>query len=218
MGITVHVKSSAIDYKPVNGAARVRVATPQGEVFVEADRILLSVGRLPNRAALERAEVELDQKGFVRVNEHLETTVPGTYAIGDIAGPPLLAHKASHEGVMVAEEICGIQQRSVTAIPEVVYTEPEIASIGFTERKAEELGYTTTIGRFPFSALGKAQASCEAEGFVKIVAEKSSGKILGIQIVGSNASELISEGALALKTGAKIEDLSSTIHPHPTMS
>jgi dihydrolipoamide dehydrogenase len=218
MEVTVHVKSSAIGFKPVNGTARVQIRTPQDEILVDVDRILLSVGRSPNTMAIERAGVELDKKGFIKVNEHLETSVPGIYAIGDITGPPLLAHKASHEGVLVAEEISGIEQGAATVIPEAIYTEPEIASVGLTERKAKELGYTTMAGRFPFSALGRAQAAKETEGFVKVVGDKSSGRLLGIQIVGPNASELVSEGALALKMGAKVEDLSTTVHPHPTLS
>jgi dihydrolipoamide dehydrogenase len=217
-GVTIHVKSSAIGFKSINGAARVQIGTPQDEILVDVDRILLSVGRSPNTTAIERAGVELDKKGFVRVNEHLETSVPGTYAIGDITGPPLLAHKASHEGILVAEEISGIEQKAATAIPEAIYTEPEIASVGLTERKAKELGYTTVVGRFPFTALARAQAANEAEGFVKVVGDKSTGKLLGIQIVGSNASDLVSEGTIALKMGAKIEDLNTTIHPHPTLS
>jgi len=218
LGVTIHVKSSANGFRLVDGAARVQVGTPQGETLVDVDRILVSVGRAPNTSAIERAGVELDEKGFVRVDDHLQTSVPGTYAIGDITGPPLLAHKASHEGIVVAEEISGIEQKRDTVIPEVIYTEPEIATIGLTERKAKELGYTTVAGRFPFVASGRAQAANEKEGFVKVVGEKSSGSLLGIQIVGSSASELISEGVLALKVGARIEDLSSAVHPHPTLS
>ncbi len=218
LGVTIHVKSSANGFRLVDGAARVQVGTPQGETLVDVDRILVSVGRAPNTSAIERAGVELDEKGFVRVDDHLQTSVPGTYAIGDITGPPLLAHKASHEGIVVAEEISGIEQKRDTVIPEVIYTEPEIATIGLTERKAKELGYTTVAGRFPFVASGRAQAANEKEGFVKVVGEKSSGSLLGIQIVGSGASELIGEGVLALKVGARIEDLSSAVHPHPTLS
>lgn len=218
LGVTIHVKSSANGFRLVDGAARVQVGTPQGETLVDVDRILVSVGRAPNTSAIERAGVELDEKGYVRVDDHLQTSVPGTYAIGDITGPPLLAHKASHEGIVVAEEISGIEQKIDTVIPEVIYTEPEIATIGLTERKAKELGYTTVAGRFPFVASGRAQAANEKEGFVKVVGEKSSGSLLGIQIVGSGASELIGEGVLALKVGARIEDLSSAVHPHPTLS
>src|SRR5690606_18080224 len=158
-------------------------------------------------------------KGFIKVNPQRKTNVPGIYAIGDIAGQPMLAHKASHEGVLVAEVIAG-QNRAYDArtVPAVIFVDPEIASAGYLEAEAKAKGHTELkIGKFPFGANGRAVSMMETDGFVKIIADAKTNVVLGVHIVGPEASNLISEAALAIEMGARLEDLALTIHPHPTL-
>jgi len=148
----------------------------------------------------------------------MRTTVPGIYAIGDVVGPPMLAHKASKEGIVAAEVIAGMNSEAdFRAIPGVIFTDPEIATVGLTEAQAKEQGFDPVVGRFPFTALGRALLAGETEGFTKIVADKSSDLVLGVHIVGAEASDMISEAALAIEMGATLEDIGFTIHPHPTL-
>jgi dihydrolipoamide dehydrogenase len=144
--------------------------------------------------------------------------VPGLYAIGDVVGPPMLAHKASKEGIIAAEVIAGMNSEAdFHAVPGVIFTDPEIATVGLTESQAKENGYDPIVGKFPFSALGRAVLAGETEGFTKIVADKTSNLVLGVHIVGAEASDLISEAALAIEMGATLEDIGFTMHPHPTL-
>ncbi|MBL7056392.1 dihydrolipoyl dehydrogenase [Candidatus Woesearchaeota archaeon] len=192
----------------------------KGKVTLDADAILVAVGRTPNthNLKLENTKVQLNEKGFVKVNDALQTDDEGIYAIGDISVGPMLAHKASHQGKAVAEIISGTRQDCKgIVVPSVIFTDPEIASVGLTEKEAKDQGMNIKIGKFPFTALGKAIANNETEGFVKMISEES-GKVIGVEIVGHNASDLISEAALAIKKNATVEDISETIHPHPTMS
>jgi dihydrolipoamide dehydrogenase len=161
----------------------------------------------------------LDEKGFLKVNPQMKTSVPNIYAIGDIAGQPMLAHKASHEGVLVAEVIAGHNRvYDAKTVPAVIFTDPEIASAGMMEEQAKAKGYTDLkIGKFPFAANGRAVSMMETDGFVKIVADAKTHVVLGVHIVGPEASNLISEAALAIEMGARLEDLALTIHPHPTL-
>ena len=147
------------------------------------------------------------------------TNVPSIYAIGDVSGPPLLAHKATKEGEVVAEVIAGSQGREgLGRDPRgAIFTDPEIASVGLTEAQAKEKGIEVAVGKFPFAALGRAMAVTETEGFFKVVADKKTNQLLGVHIVGPEASDLISEGALALEMPAFLEDIGLTIHPHPTL-
>ncbi|HLF23141.1 MAG TPA: dihydrolipoyl dehydrogenase, partial [Burkholderiales bacterium] len=157
-------------------------------------------------------------KGFVPVNEKRQSSARHIYAIGDVTGAPMLAHKASHEGIVASESIAGKPAAwDKRAVPGVVFTDPEIATAGLTEIEAKAKGFDVRIGRFPFAASGRALTMRESDGFVKIVADAKTDAILGVHIVGPDASDLISEAALALEMGARVEDLAATVHPHPTL-
>ena len=217
LGIDYHVKSKAKEYR--EGQVRVIIEDGTEEMF-PASKILISVGRRPNsdNIGLDRAGVKTNPQGWIQTDRHMETNVPGIYSIGDVNGPPLFAHKASKEGIVAAESIAGMKSEAdFRAIPWAIFTDPEIASAGLTESQAREKGYDPIIGKFPFTALGRALLAGETEGFVKIVADKNSELVLGIHIVGSEASDLISEAALAIEMGATLRDIELTIHPHPTL-
>ena len=190
---------------------------------VEAEKVLMAAGRAVNTEGLGLKEVgvELTDRGFVKVNPAtLETTAKGIYCIGDVAGPPMLAHKGSREGVHVAEVIAGQKPHAIRYdnVPSVTYCHPEVASIGLTEAQAKEKGLEFTVGRFPFSANGRARASNETEGFVKIIAGRKYGEILGAHIVGGHASEMIHELAVARENEYTVAEVDLAIHAHPTLS
>jgi dihydrolipoamide dehydrogenase len=167
---------------------------------------------------LEKVGVRIDERGFVPIDKMGRTNVPSIYAVGDVSGPPLLAHKATKEGEIVAEIIAGHKAAMDWAtIPGAIFTDPEIATTGLTVEEAKAKGYEVAVGKFPFSALGKAMALNETEGFVKVVADKKTKQILGVHIVGPEASTMISEAALSLEMAAFLDDVSLTIHPHPTL-
>jgi dihydrolipoamide dehydrogenase len=185
-----------------------------------ADVVLVAVGRRPvtKGFGLEKTGVKVNERGFIATDARKQTNVPGIYAVGDVAGQPMLAHKASHEGEVVAEVIAGHKTiDDARQIPNVVFTEPEIASAGLGEDEAKEKGFDIQVGKFPFSASGRAMAIDETKGFVKVIIDKADNRILGIHVVGPEASDLISEGSLAIEMGAFAEDLSLTVHPHPTL-
>ena len=186
-----------------------------------ADKVLVSVGRIPNveGLGLREAGVAQDPKGFITVNSRMETSVPGIYAIGDVVGGPLLAHKAYREAKVAAEVIAGEPSAfDNVVIPAVIYTDPELAWAGLSEQEARDKGHNVVTGTFPFRASGRAMTLNATEGFVKTVADADTKRILGVHIVGADASEMISEAALAIEMGAFLDDLSQTIHPHPTLS
>jgi len=185
------------------------------------DRVLVSVGRKPNSdiAGLERTKVQLGQRGFVRVNEQLQTDDPSIYAIGDVVGEPMLAHKASHEGRTAVEAIAGHKVAfEPNAIPAVVFTDPEIAWAGLTETKAKEDGREIAVAKFPWGASGRAITLDRPEGLTKLIVDPKSERVLGVGIVGVGAGELIAEGVLAIEMCTVAADLALTIHPHPTLS
>jgi dihydrolipoyl dehydrogenase len=188
---------------------------------VEGDQVLMAVGRAAKvkGLGLEGLGIALE-RGFVKVAPTMETSVRGLYAIGDMAGPPLLAHKAMAEGVVAAEAIAGQRPRPVDYgnVPSCTYARPQVASIGMTEATARGNGREVTVGRFPFTANGKAVALGETEGFVKVVADKPTGEILGVHIVGPEATEIIHEFAVGRTLEATLEDMIHTIHAHPTLS
>jgi dihydrolipoamide dehydrogenase len=221
LGIRLHLGHRAVSL--VKGApSHVKVQDREGnEAVLEADRVLVSVGRVPyvEGLGLKEAGVRQDPKGFIQVNKRMETNVPGIFAIGDVVGGPLLAHKAYREAKVAAEVIAGAPSAfDNVVVPAVIYTDPEIAWAGLFEVEAREQGYKVVTGTFPFRASGRALTLNAPEGFVKTVADAETKRILGVQIVGADASELISEAALAIEMGAFLDDLSQTIHPHPTMS
>ena len=190
---------------------------------VEVDKVLMAAGRAVNTEGLglQEAGVQLTDRGFIKVNPAtLETTAPGFYAIGDVAGPPMLAHKGSREGVVVAEIVAGHHPQPIKYdnVPSVTYCHPEVASIGMTEDQAKERKLDYQVGRFPFSANGRARTSNETEGFVKIIRDKKYGEILGAHIVGSHASEIIHELTVARENEYTVEEVDLAIHAHPTLS
>jgi len=186
------------------------------------ERVLVAAGRAANVEGLgfEAIGVRLDDRGFVKVNDRLETTAPGVYAIGDVAGPPMLAHKGQREGVVVAERIAGQNPHPVNYgnIPNATYCHPEVASIGLTEEacKAQQLDYR--VGKFPFSASGRARTAGETEGFVKVIREAKYGEILGAHIIGSHATELIHELGVARENEFTVEEVDLFVHAHPTLA
>jgi dihydrolipoamide dehydrogenase len=223
MGVEVLANTKAISWEDKGDRAVLTVAMQDGKMAaIDADKILLSIGRRPNseNLGLDAAGVALDKRGFVIADDHLRTNVPGIYAIGDLIGGMMLAHKATKEGEVVAEIIAGHKAAfDVRTIPAVVFTDPEIASTGLTEDEARQKGHAQLkVGKFPFAALGRALSVNDTDGFVKIVADGKTGELLGMHIVGNGAGDLISEGALAIEMGAVADDLRLTIHPHPTLS
>ncbi|MFH1736176.1 MAG: FAD-dependent oxidoreductase, partial [bacterium] len=188
---------------------------------IETDKVLTAVGRIPNSdtVGLDKTDVKVNDQGFIITDEEGKTNVPGIYAIGDVTTGPMLAHKASREAHVVAEVIANHKSAfDNRAIPAVVFTDPEIAWTGITEREAKEQDIKVNIGRFPLAALGRAQTIGRTDGMVKIISDPETGLVLGVGMVGPQASELIAEGTLAIEMGATLEDLIVTIHPHPTLS
>src|SRR5438128_1299315 len=185
------------------------------------DKVLVSVGRKPNSeiAGLERTQVRTGQRGFVQVNRHLQTDDPAIYAIGDVVGEPMLAHKASHEGRTAVEHIAGRKVAfEPNAIPAVVFTDPEIAWTGLTETQAEKEGREIKVAKFPWAASGRALTVDRTEGLTKLILDPANERVLGVGIVGAGAGELIAEGTLAIEMAALAKDVALTIHPHPTLS
>ncbi|MBI4009709.1 MAG: dihydrolipoyl dehydrogenase [Candidatus Aenigmarchaeota archaeon] len=192
----------------------------KGEFAVEVDKILVAVGVKPNSAnlGLENTKVKVNEDDFIVVDKSMRSNNSKIFAIGDVATQPLLAHKATREGKIAAEVIVGHnKQFTNTCIPAVIFSDPEIAIAGLTENQAREKGYSINVGKFPFSALGRAYIENETEGFVKIIENQKDGKLIGVTIVGPEASNLISEAALAVEKSLTTEDLINTIHPHPTL-
>jgi dihydrolipoamide dehydrogenase len=221
----IDVIAGAKVLKAAVGADKVTLEVEAGgqKRSIEAEKVLMAAGRAVNTEAmgLKEAGVELTERGFVKVNpQTLETTAKGVYAIGDVAGPPMLAHKGSREGVFVAEEIAGHHPMPIKYdnVPSVTYCHPEVASIGLTEEQAKERKLDYQVGRFPFSANGRARASNETDGFVKILRGKKYGEILGAHIVGSHASEMIHELTVARENEFTVEEVDLAVHAHPTLS
>jgi dihydrolipoamide dehydrogenase len=219
LGIEVYLEVKARGWEDKGGAALVRVETKEGEKTFEVDKVLLTVGRKPNSDGLGLDKIGVKvERGFITVDKQQRTNVPGVYAIGDVAGQPMLAHKATKEADVVAEVITGHKaEMDAVAIPAVIFTDPEIATVGLMQHEAEKAGRKVKIGKFSFGALGRALAMAETDGFVKIIADAATDEVLGLAVVGPEASDLISEGALALEMGAFLPDLALTVHPHPTL-
>ncbi len=224
-GITVLTSHSVSAIEAPDGKGpplQVTITDAEGQDArtAEADVVLMGVGRRPNTAGLDldRTGVETDRRGFVVVDDQLRTNVPHVYAIGDVTGRTLLAHVASHQGLVAAAVIAGHDEHmDYDVIPAATFTHPEVASVGLTEQAARERGHDVMVGRFPFSALGRAQTYSATEGLIKVVAERRYGEVLGVHVVGPSASDLIAEGALALRLEATLDDIAATIHAHPTL-
>jgi dihydrolipoamide dehydrogenase len=222
LGVEVMLDTKAKSWEDKGDRAVLNVELKDGTMSsIDTDKILMSIGRRPNTEdlGLDAAGVTLDKRGYIVANDQLKTNVAGIYAIGDVIGGMMLAHKATKEGEVVAEIIAGHKAAfDVRCIPAVVFTDPEIASAGMTEDEAKAKGHTLKVGKFPFAALGRALSVNDTEGFAKIVADAKTEEVLGVHIVGNGASDLISEAALAIEMGAVVKDLQLTIHPHPTLS
>ncbi|MEJ9280414.1 dihydrolipoyl dehydrogenase [Ureibacillus thermosphaericus] len=219
-GVTIEVNALAKGVEETKDGVIVTYEVNGEEKKVEADYVLVTVGRRPNtdELGLEQIGIEFGERGLIKVDKQCRTNIPNIYAIGDIVPGPQLAHKASYEGKVAAEAIAG--HKSVVdylAIPAVCFTDPEIASVGYSEEQAKAEGIEVTVAKFPFAANGRALALNQTEGFVKLVARKEDGLIIGGQIVGAGASDMISEISLAIEGGMTAEDIALTIHPHPTL-
>ena len=192
------------------------------EQTLDVDYVLSAVGRVPNSEdlGLDSVDAKVDERGFVLVDRHLSTNIPGLYAIGDVAGHQLLAHKASHEGITCVEHITGHSHGMVDYdnVPNCTYCHPEVASVGLTELQAKEMGYDIEVGKFPWAAIGRAVASGHSDGFIKVIRDKQFSEILGAHIVGPHATELIAEFVIGRHLESTVEELEKAMHPHPTLS
>ncbi|MCX2738323.1 dihydrolipoyl dehydrogenase [Pontibacter anaerobius] len=201
---------------------KVTAESPKGEaVTFDGDYVLVSVGRKPytEGLGLENAGVQMGERGMIAVNDHLETNVPGIYAIGDVVRGAMLAHKAEEEGVLVAEQLVGQKPHiNYNLIPGVVYTWPEVAGVGFTEEQLKEQGRAYKSGSFPFKASGRAKASGDTDGFVKVLADKETDEILGVHMIGPRIADLIAEAVTAMEFRASAEDVARMSHAHPTFA
>jgi len=220
LGLTFHLGAKVSQVEAGPEGVVVKATSAKGkELELAADRCLVAIGRKPNTRglALEAAGLETDARGFLPVDAHLETKVPGIFAIGDVIGGAMLAHKAEEEGVFVAERLAGQQPHlDHHLIPGVVYTWPEVAAVGASEDELKAAGRAYKKGAFPFIALGRARAAGEKEGFVKILADATTDEVLGVQMIGPRAADLIAEAALAMEYKASAEDIARVCHAHPT--
>jgi dihydrolipoamide dehydrogenase len=221
MGVKIGEVASAGDAK--SGAAVVVKYTDAGgeSRSIESDRLIVSVGRVPNTddLGLDAIGLKVDERGFIPVDEHCATSLPNVWAIGDVVRGPMLAHKAEDEGVMVAELIAGQKPHiDYNCIPWVIYTAPEIAWVGKTEEQLKQEGRACKAGQFPFMANGRALGMAQADGFVKFIADAQTDEILGVHIIGPGASDLIAEAVVAMEFKAASEDIGRICHPHPSLS
>jgi len=220
-GVEVVVKASAKGVEETATGVTVTYEVGGEEKKVEADYVLVTVGRRPNtdEIGLEEIGIKFLERGLIEVDKQCRTSISNIYAIGDIVPGLQLAHKASYEAKIAAEAISGEKSEvDYLAIPAVCFTDPELAAVGLNEQQAKEEGYETVVGKFPFAANGRALALDASEGFVKLVSRKEDGLLLGAQIVGESASDMIAELALAIEAGMTLEDVAMTIHAHPTLS
>ncbi|MFB0502206.1 MAG: dihydrolipoyl dehydrogenase [Candidatus Bathyarchaeia archaeon] len=216
--IFTSVSSESVEIE--GGLVRLSAVSKGSKVHLETEKVLVTVGRKPFTEGLDLKKVGVQLRdGYVAVDERMRTSIPNIYAVGDVTGGRFFAHAAFAEGIVAAESIAGMETSiDHGTIPACVYTSPEIASVGLSEQEAAELGYSISVGRFPYSANGRALALGERDGFVKIVADKETDEILGVHILGPNASNLISEAVVAMRLECTSEELSRAMHPHPTLS
>ncbi|WP_436347150.1 dihydrolipoyl dehydrogenase [Natronorubrum sp. FCH18a] len=221
LNVDIHTDEAAQDLEQTDGGVVVTTASDGEESQFEAERVLVAVGREPvtETLDLEAADIERTKNGFIETDRRGQTTQNGIYAIGDVAGEPMLAHKASKQGEIVADTLAGESTGfDYRTVPAAVFTDPEIATVGLTETEAKDQGFEPMVGEFPFDASGRALTLDKTNGFIRVIADDDTERILGGQVVGPEASELIGELGLAIELGARIEDLIATIHTHPTLS
>jgi dihydrolipoamide dehydrogenase len=224
LGMTVLTSTKALGLKekdPVKEALlHLEVETKEGKKVLEADAILVSVGRKPNSdgMGLDKIGVKIDSRGNILTDRQGKTNIPGVWAIGDVTGAPQLAHRATQDGLLVAAAICGEKAyKDYKTVPWAVFVDPEIATAGLTEKEAKEQGIPYKVGKFPFAANGRALSTNEGNGFLKVLIHEKNETVIGVHIVGPEASNLIAEATLAIEMGATVEDLVRTIHTHPTL-
>jgi len=219
-GITFFLKHKVLNATASKDNVTVTLESPDGKSSdLDADVLLVSIGRRPNTdgLALKAAGIELDAKGFIPVNSTYQTSVSTIYAVGDVIGGMMLAHKAEDEGVAVAEIIAGQKPHvNYAAIPAVIYTHPEVATVGKTESELKAAAVEYKVGKFPISVNGRAKAAGETKGFVKVITNTKTDQILGVHIIAADAGTMIAEAALAMEYGASAEDIARTCHAHPT--
>jgi len=217
----VFTSAAAKSYTETADGLELTVDHKGKEKKIEAEYLCVSVGRTPNSkgVGLENAGVAVDERGFITIDKQMRTSVPNIYAIGDVAGQPMLAHHASYQGEIAAEVIAGhgVEDHAKTCAA-VVFTDPEVATVGLSEAEAIAKGIDISVGNFPFAALGKAKAADDTDGFVKVIAARESEEILGVVIMGHNAGDLIGEALLGIEMGAFLDDVATSIHPHPTLT
>ncbi|MDQ6737261.1 MAG: dihydrolipoyl dehydrogenase [Gemmatimonadota bacterium] len=222
-GITLLTSAKISDVKVGKNSVRFSAEVDGKKQDVEVEKVLVAAGRAPNieDIGIKELKVAMTDRGFIKINERMETSVKGVYAIGDVAGPPMLAHKGEREGIVFAEYLAGqkhVHNVNYGNIPNATYCHPEVASIGKTERELKEKSIPYKVGKFPFSANGRARTSGETEGFVKIIADPKYGEILGAHIIGAHATEIIHELAVARENEFTVEEVELAIHAHPTLS
>lgn len=221
-GIEVFTSAEVKAVEKARGGANLKIKTSTGEKDLQVERVLLSVGRKPvtEKLGLDVIGVPVDKRGYIAVNEFMQTQVPNVYAIGDVVPTPLLAHVASAEGVLAVDHIAGKEARPLNynRIPNCTYCSPEVASVGLTEKAAREQGYKVKVGQFPFSAIGKAMILGDSGGFVKIVGEETYDEVLGVHIIGTRATEMIAEACLGVSLETTAMEIAKTVHAHPTLS
>jgi dihydrolipoamide dehydrogenase len=220
-GIVIHTNSSVESVVTSGALCKVKIKTPTDELNLEVEVVLSAAGMVANieKLGLEDTGIATD-KGKILVNDFYQTNMPGYYAIGDVVKGPALAHVASAEGILCVEKIAGHHPEPLDYgnIPSCVYCSPEIASVGMTEKAAKEAGYELKIGKFPFSASGKASAAGHKEGFVKVIFDAKYGEFLGAHMIGANVTEMIAEIVVARKLETTGHEMIKAVHPHPTMS
>ena len=220
-GLKFHLGTGVESAEKTKTGIKLTTAKGDKSLELEAEKVLVAVGRKPNTDGLGATEagVELDERGRIRTDAEWQTNVQGIYAIGDVIAGPMLAHKAEQEAVAAVERMAGKAGRvNYDTIPWVIYTAPEVAAVGLTEAEAKEKGHEVSVGAFPFQANGRAVAGAHADGLAKVIADKATDRVLGAQILSANASELIAEAVLLMEFDGSAEDLARTIHAHPTMS
>lgn len=220
-GLKFHLGTGVESAEKTKTGIKLTAAKGDKSLELEAEKVLVAVGRKPNTDGLGATEagVELDKRGRIQTDAEWQTNVPGIYAIGDVIAGPMLAHKAEQEAVAAVERMAGKAGRvNYDTIPWVIYTAPEVAAVGLTEAEAKEKGHEVSVGAFPFQANGRAVAGAHADGLAKVIVDKETDRVLGVQILSTNASELIAEAVLLMEFDGSAEDLARTIHAHPTMS
>lgn len=221
-GITSLVNTRVLSIEPAGDGVQVKVEGKEGEQVLEAEQALVAIGFKPNSAGLglEEVGVKLTERKHIEVDDRMATNVPGIWAIGDVTGKLLLAHVASKQGILCAEAIAGMETHAIdyNMVPRATYSQPQVASFGFTESQAQAQGYAVKVGKFPFQASGKALGLADYAGFVKLVMDENSGKLLGAHMVGPEVSELLPELNLAQNQGLEVSAIAHNIHAHPTLS